>query len=50
MAFFTGLLRFRRAVLAVVALTTLGAILLLPRLRFETDMEAIIPLSDPAQA
>lgn len=49
MAFFTSLLRFRWEVLSVVIVATLGAGLLVPRLRFETDMEAIIPMSDPAQ-
>lgn len=49
MAFFTGLLRFRWGVLTCVVVATVGAALLIPRLRFETDMEAIIPMQDPAQ-
>jgi predicted RND superfamily exporter protein len=50
MAFFTGLLRFRRGALMLVVLATLCAAWQVPRLPFETDMEAIIPLSDPVQA
>ena len=50
MACLTGLIRFRAVVIVCVALATAFALGPLPHLRFETDTEALSPMSDPVQA
>ncbi len=47
---FRSLIRFRWLIIVLVLGCTVVAWLQISKLRFETDLEAMIPLDDPVQA